>query len=136
MAISASGSFPVSLPTRPLPSPQPLGRRRSHGFLSLFQTKLILTGIADPRTLEAISLTLGEYDRGLVSHTIGRSHSEKLFPGPGTSNESVTYHTQRHRTLPPGEIAQLHSGRGLLLYGTRWGCCGAHPGIEPTCGAK
>jgi type IV secretion system protein VirD4 len=97
------------------------GDAAADGFLSLFQTKLILTGIADPRTLEAISLALGEYDRGLISHTIGRSHSETLFPGPGTSNESVTYHTQRHRTLPPGEIAQLPGGRGLLLCGTRWG---------------
>jgi type IV secretion system protein VirD4 len=97
------------------------GDAAADGFLSLFQTKLILTGIADPRTLEAISLALGEYDRGLVSHTIGRSHSDKLFPGPGTNSESVTYHTQRHRTLPPGEIAQLPNGRGLLLCGARWG---------------
>ena len=42
---------------------QTLGRRRIDGFLSLFQTKVILSGIADPKTLEAISLCLGEYDR-------------------------------------------------------------------------
>jgi type IV secretion system protein VirD4 len=97
------------------------GDAAADGFLSLFQTKLILTGIADSRTLEAISLALGEYDRQLVSHTLGRSQSEKLFPGPGTSSESVTYHTQRHRTLPPGEIARLPKGHGLLLRGTHWG---------------
>jgi type IV secretory pathway TraG/TraD family ATPase VirD4 len=78
------------------------GDAAADGFLSLFQTKLILTGIADGRTLEAISLVLGEYDRRLVSHTLGRSHSEKLLPGAGTRSESVTYHTQRHRTLRPG----------------------------------
>ncbi|MGP0100881.1 MAG: type IV secretory system conjugative DNA transfer family protein [Solirubrobacteraceae bacterium] len=97
------------------------GDAAADGFLSLFQTKLILTGIADPRTLEAISLALGEYDRQLISYTRGRNQSEKLLPGPGTSSESVTYHTQRHRTLPPGDIAQLPKGHGLLLHGTHWG---------------
>jgi len=97
------------------------GEAAADGFLSLFQTKLILNGVADGRTLEAISLALGEYDRQLVSHTIGRSQTEKLLPPPGTVSESVTYHTQRHRTLPPGEIACLPKGHGLLLRGTDWG---------------
>ena len=97
------------------------GDAAADGFLSLFQTKLILSGIADSRTLDAISLALGEYDRQLVSHTIGRSRQEGLLPPPGTSSESVTYHTQRQRTLPPGDVARLPSGRGLLLRGTRWG---------------
>jgi type IV secretion system protein VirD4 len=43
------------------------GEHQADALLSLFQTKLILTGIADPRTLEAISLTLGEYDRDTIS---------------------------------------------------------------------
>jgi type IV secretion system protein VirD4 len=37
------------------------------GFLTLFGTKLILPGIADTRTLESISLMLGEYDRKMVA---------------------------------------------------------------------
>jgi len=96
------------------------GDGAADGFLSLFQTKLILTGIADNRTLEAISLALGEYDRQLVSYTLGRSRSSEFF-APHTDSESVTYHTQRHRTLPPGEIARLPTGHGLLLRGTHWG---------------
>ena len=60
-------------------------------------------------------------DRRLVSYTLGRTQSEKLFPPPGTESESVTYHTQRHRTLPPGEVARLPVGHGLLLRGTHWG---------------
>jgi type IV secretion system protein VirD4 len=96
------------------------GEGAADGLLSLFQTKLILSGIADPRTLEAISIGIGEYDRRLVSHTLGRTRPEKLLPAPGTSSESVTYQTQRQRTVPPGEIARLPPGQGLLLRGTEW----------------
>jgi type IV secretion system protein VirD4 len=97
------------------------GQDAADGFLSLFQTKLILTGIADTRTLEALSLALGEYDRQLISHTLGRTQSERWLPPPGSTTESATYHTQRQRTLPPGEIARLPQGHGLLLRGTNWG---------------
>jgi type IV secretion system protein VirD4 len=99
------------------------GENTADGFLSLFQTKLILNGIADPKTLEAVSLALGEYDRQLVSHTLGRSETKDGFfeaPTP-TESESVTYHTQRQRVLSPGEIARLPPGRALHLQGTRWG---------------
>jgi len=97
------------------------GDAAADGFLSLFQTKLILSGIADSRTLEAISLALGEYDRRLVSYTLGRSRQDRLLPSPGTRSESIAYHTARQRTHPPGEIASLPSGHGLLLRGTHWG---------------
>jgi len=95
------------------------GDQAADGFASLFQTKVILSGIADPRTLEGISLALGEYDRQLVSHTIGLSHTG--LTGPGTSSESVSYSTQRQRTLSPGEIAKLPNGHALLLQGVNWG---------------
>jgi type IV secretion system protein VirD4 len=105
------------------------GDAAADGFLSLFQTKLILSGIADSRTLEAISLALGEYDRQLVSHTLGRSQSGGLFPGPGTRTESVSYQTQRHRTLPPGDVARLPSGRGLVLEARAGAWCAWRIGI-------
>lgn len=97
------------------------GDTAADGFLSLFQTKLILNGIADTRTLEAISLALGEYDRHLISHTHTLTETDHLLPPRGTNSENVTYHTQRNRTLPPGEIAQLPNQHGLLLHGTHWG---------------
>jgi type IV secretory pathway TraG/TraD family ATPase VirD4 len=108
------------------------GDAAADGFLSLFQTKLILSGIADSRTLEAISLALGEYDRRLVSYTMGRSQSEKLLAPPGSKSESVTYLTQRQRTLPCGEIAQLPSGHALLLRGVRWGLLRLISGVAGT----
>jgi hypothetical protein len=100
------------------------GDTAAGGFLSLFQTKLILTGIADPHTLEAISLALGEYDRRLISHTLARTETRNHFlehPTPPTETESVTYQTGRQRTLPPGDIARLPPQHGLLLRGTHWG---------------
>ena len=96
------------------------GQDAADGFLSLFQTKLILTGIADTPTLQAISLALGEYDRKLASQTITRSQPDEYL-ATHTDGESVTYHTQRHRTLNPGDIARLPPGHGLLLHGAHWG---------------
>jgi type IV secretory pathway TraG/TraD family ATPase VirD4 len=96
------------------------GADAADGFLSLFQTKLVLSGIADSRTLEAISLVLGEYDRRLVSHTISSSAPNEYF-ATSTDSESITSHTQRHRTLTPGDIARLPPGHGLLLHGAHWG---------------
>jgi type IV secretion system protein VirD4 len=105
------------------------GDSSADGFLSLFQTKVILNGIADPKTLEAISLCLGEYDRQLVTHTLGRSTPETGFfeISHPTDTESVAYHTTRQRTLSPGEIARLPAGRALHLQGTRGGLIRSTP---------
>jgi type IV secretion system protein VirD4 len=108
------------------------GENTADGFLSLFQTKVILSGIADPRTLEAVSLCLGEYDRQLVTHTLGRSEIESGFfdifeTSRPTESESVAYHTARQRVLSPGEIACLPPGRALHLRGTSWGLIRSTP---------
>jgi len=101
------------------------GDSTADGFLSLFQSKVILDGVADPRTLEAISLCLGEYDRQMVSETRGRSHTSEAglifdsYKGY-TDTHSTTYSTQRQRVLTPGEIARLPPGHALHLLGTRW----------------
>lgn len=97
------------------------GEHVADGFLSLFQTKLVLRGIGDSRTLEAISLGLGEYDRSLTSTTIAAAAPPGWFTGPGSESTSVTYNTARQRTLSPGEVAQVPRGRGLLLCADGWG---------------
>ena len=91
----------------------------AEGFMSLFQTKAVLSGIGDTRTLESISLALGEYDRKVVTSTLGTSESDEWF-SPHHYNESVSYQTQRQRVLTPGEIAKLPPGQGLLLRGADW----------------
>jgi type IV secretory pathway TraG/TraD family ATPase VirD4 len=94
----------------------------AEGFLSLFQTRVLLGGIADVRTLEAVSLMVGEYDRRVVSHTLGRSEPVGWFKsGPPSESESVAYSTTRQRVLSPGEVHQLPAGHALVLLHTQWG---------------
>jgi hypothetical protein len=65
------------------------------GFLTLFGTKLLLPGIADTTTLEAVSTMLGEYDRKVIS----RTSDANLFSDPGKKTRTVS--TQRTpRPLP------------------------------------
>ncbi|MGA8746025.1 MAG: TraM recognition domain-containing protein [Solirubrobacterales bacterium] len=101
------------------------GSEVAEGFMSLFQTKLVLSGIGDSRTLEGISLALGEYDRQVVSSTLGRSETDDwLHRTPDQYSESVSFQTQRQRVLAPGEVAKLPVGQGLLLRGAEWGLIG------------
>jgi type IV secretion system protein VirD4 len=102
------------------------GEYQADAFLSLFQTKLILTGIADPHTLEAISLALGEYDRDTVSQTLGNAEPQDWRDHP-THTDSVNYQTQRQRILTPGEIARLPNQHALLLQGNDWNTIGLTP---------
>lgn len=99
------------------------GQDAAEGFMSLFQTKAVLSGIGDSRTLESISLALGEYDRKVVSSSLGTSEDDEWL-SPHGYNESVSYQTQRQRVLTPGEIAKLPPGQGLLLRGADWGLIG------------
>jgi type IV secretory pathway TraG/TraD family ATPase VirD4 len=85
------------------------------GFLTLFGSKLILPGVADPHTLEAISLALGEYDRPVVS----RTRSPRMDMPFGHITGSTTS-TQRQRVMSPGDVAGIPAGYGLHLDGTAW----------------
>jgi type IV secretion system protein VirD4 len=88
--------------------------KAADGFLTLFGAKLLLPGIADTTTLEAVSTMLGEYDRQVIS----RSSDANLFSDPGKKSRTVS--TQRTRLLSPGEVAGIPAGHGLHLDGTRW----------------
>ncbi len=90
---------------------------QADGFLTLFGTKLDLSGIADLKTLETISQMLGEYDRKMVSTT--RSKPSFIAQNPSSSG-STTVSTQRTRNLSPGEVAKLPAGAALHLDGVHW----------------
>jgi len=96
------------------------GDAAADGFMSLFQTKLILNGIGDSKTLESVSLALGEYDRKTVASSVGLSEPQDWWFPTDTHNESVNYQTQRQRVLTPGEIARLPNRQALLLQGMDW----------------
>jgi type IV secretion system protein VirD4 len=87
----------------------------AEGFLTLFGSKLLLGGIADTRTLEAVSTAIGEYDRPVESVTRSPSPNSMLF-----HRTTSTVTTQRQRTLPPGDIAHIPAGHGLHLDGVQW----------------
>jgi len=89
------------------------------GFMTLLQTIVLLSGTRDTRTLETISTALGEYDRQVVSQSLGHSEPQE-FMSTATHSDNVSYQTQRQRVLPPGEIAKLPKGQALLLESTNW----------------
>jgi type IV secretion system protein VirD4 len=94
---------------------------QADGFLTLFGTNLILPGVADTRTLDAVSQMLGEYDRTVVSETKPKSNllMGLLDTGPVPST-TTTRSTQRTRVLSVGEVANLPAGHGLHLDGVSW----------------
>jgi type IV secretory pathway TraG/TraD family ATPase VirD4 len=91
------------------------------GFLTLFGAKLILPGVADPQTLEAISVALGEYDRTVVSRTSShRGFLASTLAGAQSQGPTRTVSTQRTRVLSPGEVAGIPAGGALHLDGVQW----------------
>jgi type IV secretory pathway TraG/TraD family ATPase VirD4 len=93
---------------------------QADGFLTLFGTKLILPGVADQRTLEAVSTMLGEYDRQVVSRTRPQPGLFDVLGDKPIPPRSATYSTQRTRVLSPGEVANIPAGRALHLDGVHW----------------
>ena len=90
---------PVGSLAGPLPSPTALGSAQADGFLTLFGTKLILPGIADTRTLDAISTMLGEYDR--QSRVPDTHHPQPAQHPRQKQHRHSTRHDRLHPTHPP-----------------------------------
>src|SRR5579875_970624 len=77
------------------------------GFLSLFGTTVVLPGIADTRTLEALSVLAGDVE--LEMHTRGLTQGER------TVVASVTTSAVLRRRLPPDVIARGRPGSALAM---------------------
>jgi type IV secretion system protein VirD4 len=99
----------------------------AEGFMSLFQHVLILGGIRDVKTLDAISVLCGEYYRTSVSTSVSTSHGHqrfdlksKLHANLGT-NLSTSTSEVRERIVPAGEVYSQPAGTALYLYGSSWG---------------
>lgn len=94
---------------------------QADGFLTLFGVKLILPGVADQRTLESISVALGEYDRQTIARTGPSGPSlTAAITGTPQPRATQTVSTQRQRVLSPGEIANIPAGHALALNGVQW----------------
>jgi len=94
------------------------GQAAADGFMSLFQTRLVLNGIADSRTLESISLSLGEYDRQVISTAQGSSERDEWFSTRSRS-ENTSVQTHRQRVL---------SSYNRMLWTALWGKAAYLPG--------
>lgn len=82
------------------------GRDRAPTIISNHRAKVILSGIADPTTLEYVARLLGDEE---VQHLSATSGGE----GQRTTTESVTY-----RNLAPANVLrEMRPGQGVLIYG-------------------
>jgi len=82
------------------------------GFGSLFGATVVLPGIGDVKTLEALSTLCGSEDVWVRSD----SRTPRL---PFGRSRSRTWSTRRQRRLPPDELARGRPGSGLLIGGAR-----------------
>ncbi|WP_197481958.1 type IV secretory system conjugative DNA transfer family protein [Rhodococcus sp. HS-D2] len=103
---------------------QDLSRARSRwgrdadGFLTLFPTKVVLNGVVEPYTLDALSNASGEYDRMMASYS-----ESTTFIGPYSfpiRQRNPSYSMTRQKVLNQGDIANLPPGRALLFEGAEW----------------
>lgn len=84
--------------------------KAADGFLTLFTHKLVLPGIADTNTLQAISTLAGEGD----VQTLSYSATNTLIP-----RGSTTWSTRRLPRLAPDAIAKGAPGIAVLISGTK-----------------
>ena len=82
------------------------GRDHAPTIVSNHRAKVILSGIADPRTLDYVGRLLGDEE---VRQVVSTSGAE----GRRSTTESVAY-----RTLAPANVLrEMRPGHGVLVYG-------------------
>lgn len=82
------------------------GRDEAPTIVSNHRAKVVLSGIADPRTLDYLAALLGDEEVRQVASTTG-------VEGRRSTTESVTY-----RTLVPAHVLrEMTPGQGVLVYG-------------------
>ena len=82
------------------------GRDRAPTIVSNHRAKVILSGIADPQTLEYLARLLGDEEVPMTSSTSGAA-------GRTRRRESVDY---RH-LAPANVLREMRPGQGVLVYG-------------------
>ena len=82
---------------------------QANGFLSLFGAKMLLAGIGDVQTLQAVSTLIGDHRVPLHSRTRGR--------GKGGWSVSSGFSTAFRRRMPPDLLSRGRPGTALWLQG-------------------
>jgi len=88
------------------------------GFASLFGATVVLRGIGDVRTLEALSTRCGEIDVPVRSDSRGRAQPD-AGGRPWRRSRSVTWSTRRQRRLAVDAIAEGQPGAALVVGGAQ-----------------
>lgn len=102
------------------------------GFLTLFGTKAVFSGIGDGKTLSALSTLVGDWDRPytIVNRTTGRTTQVGLPLGISSGNSTstgVTYESKKEAVLSPGDLANIPPGHLLVVQSNKWGLVEALP---------
>jgi len=92
--------------------------READGFMSLFGARIILSGVADPGTLDQLSLLAGDWDRPV--QTLSEQRPATWLGNPNQHTKTESWTTRRERIIPPDRIAQLDRGEALVMIGARW----------------
>jgi type IV secretion system protein VirD4 len=92
--------------------------RAAEGFLTLFPTKVVLNGVVEPYTLDALSNAAGEYDRVMTSYSESTSYVGQYNIAVRQQNPS--YSVNRQKVLHQGDIARLPPGKALVFEGAAW----------------
>lgn len=95
------------------------------GFHTLFGTRILMPGIGDMGTLEAVSALCGDHDVRVRSTTGGSVLGRVLGRGGGAS---TTWSTRKERRLPVDAVARGRPGEALVL---RQGYAPTHVGLTP-----
>jgi type IV secretory pathway TraG/TraD family ATPase VirD4 len=96
---------------------------QADGFLSLFGSKLLMPGIGDVRTLEAVSALCGEGDVAVHSTSGGPRWAWVL----GGRGPTTTVSTRRERRVPVDALARGAPGMAFGLSSTGFGYLGLTP---------
>lgn len=80
---------------------------RAQTVMNNHRAKVVLGGIADPKTLEWVSRLAGEVER-----------TERNWTADATGRRSVSEHTTRQRAVPEDVLRRLPENEALLLYGS------------------
>lgn len=99
----------------------------ANGFISLFGSKIVFSGIADMQTLQALSNLTGVWDRPQVQVTQnyervvkgGRGFRRPL-PINSVVGGAISGSSVREPVLHPGEISRLPSGFALHISSNHW----------------